>query len=119
MKTLLQGLLKILVKTYYLYQADPISGSAHFRTSVDQGLAIIRGLRGHTSGYAVPTFVVDAPGGGGKIPLLPDYIAGRDGDDLLLRNYAGEIYRYTDPAGQLGRDTTERTFHAPTVQEHL
>ena len=119
MKTLLQGLLKIRVKPYYLYQADPISGSAHFRTSVDQGLAIIRGLRGHTSGYAVPTFVVDAPGGGGKIPLLPDYIAGRDGDDLLLRNYAGEIYRYTDPAGQLGRDKTERTFHAPTVQEHL
>jgi lysine 2,3-aminomutase len=103
MKTLMQGLLKIRVKPYYLYQADPISGSAHFRTSVDKGLEIIRGLRGHTTGYAVPTYVIDAPGGGGKIPLLPDYVAGRDGDDLLLRNYAGETYRYTDPDGQLGR----------------
>jgi lysine 2,3-aminomutase len=102
MKQLLHGLLKIRVKPYYLYQCDPISGSAHFRTTVDKGLEIIRGLRGHTSGYAVPTFVVDAPAGGGKIPLLPDYIAGRDGDDLLLSNYTGRIYRYTDPEGRLG-----------------
>jgi lysine 2,3-aminomutase len=104
MKQLMQGLLKIRIKPYYLYQCDPISGSAHFRTTVDKGLEIIRGLRGHTSGYAVPTFVVDAPGGGGKIPLLPDYVLGRDGDDLLLTNYAGRVYRYADPQGQLGRD---------------
>ena len=102
MKQLLHGLLKIRVKPYYLYQCDPISGSAHFRTTVDKGLEIMRGLRGHTSGYAVPTFVVDAPAGGGKIPLLPDYVAGRDGDDLLLSNYTGRIYRYTDPDGRLG-----------------
>ena len=60
-------------------------------------MELIRGLRGFTTGYAVPTYVVDAPGGGGKIPLLPDYVAGRDGDDLLLRNYTGRVYRYTDP----------------------
>ena len=61
------------------------------------GLDIIQGLRGHTTGYAVPHFVIDAPGGGGKIPLLPEYVAGRDGDDLLLRNFEGNIYRYHDP----------------------
>jgi lysine 2,3-aminomutase len=108
MKQLLHGLRKIRVKPYYLYQCDPISGSAHFRTTVDKGLEIIRGLRGHTSGYAVPTFVVDAPAGGGKIPLLPDYVAGRDGDDLLLSNYTGTIYRYADPEGQLGAGKTQQ-----------
>ncbi len=101
-KTLMQGLLKIRVKPYYLYQCDPIAGSSHFRTPVAKGLEIIQGLRGHTTGYAVPTFVVDAPGGGGKIPLLPDYVAGRIGDDLLLRNYAGDLYRYPDPEGTVG-----------------
>lgn len=103
MKTLMHGLLTIRVKPYYLYQCDPISGSAHFRTTVDKGLELIRGLRGHTSGYAVPTYVIDAPHGGGKIPLLPDYLRGRDGDDLLLQNYTGGIYRYKDPSGQLAR----------------
>lgn len=97
MKKLFQGLLRIRVKPYYLYQCDPILGSAHFRTPVSKGLEIISGLRGHTTGYAVPTYVIDAPGGGGKIPLLPEYLVGRDGDDLLLRNYQGLIYRYPDP----------------------
>jgi lysine 2,3-aminomutase len=97
MRRLMQGLLKIRVRPYYLYQCDPISGSAHFRTPVSKGLEIIRGLRGHTTGYAVPTYVIDAPGGGGKIPLLPDYLRGRDGDDLLLANYTGQTYRYPDP----------------------
>jgi len=96
MKRLVQGLLRIRVRPYYLYQCDPITGSAHFRTPVSKGLEIIRGLRGHTTGYAVPTYVVDAPGGGGKIPLQPDYLAGRVGDALLLRNFAGEIYSYPD-----------------------
>jgi lysine 2,3-aminomutase len=99
----MHGLVKRRVRPYYLYQCDPISGSAHFRTTVDKGVEIIRGLRGHTTGYAVPHFVVDAPGGGGKIPLLPDYVLGRDGDDLLLTNYAGGTYRYPDPEGTLGR----------------
>jgi len=97
MRRLMQGLLKIRVRPYYLYQCDPISGSAHFRTPVSKGLEIIRGLRGHTTGYAVPTYVIDAPGGGGKIPLVPDYLRGRDGDDLLLANYTGQTYRYPDP----------------------
>jgi len=100
MKRLMQGLLKIRVRPYYLYQCDPIPGSAHFRTSVLKGLEIIRGLRGHTTGYAVPNYVIDAPGGGGKIPLLPEYFMGRDGDDLLLKNYQGLIYRYPDPVDQ-------------------
>jgi len=96
MKRLVLGLLKVRVKPYYLYQCDPIPGSSHFRTPVKAGLDIIEGLRGHTTGYAVPTYVIDAPGGGGKIPLLPDYAIGRDGDDLMLRNYEGNIYRYPD-----------------------
>ena len=98
MKDLCHRLLLMRVRPYYIYQCDPISGSAHFRTSVSKGLEIIEGLRGHTTGYAVPTYVIDAPGGGGKIPLQPNYVVGRDGDDLLLRNYEGQVYRYPDPA---------------------
>jgi len=99
MKRLVQGLLRIRVKPYYLYQCDPILGSSHFRTPVEKGLEIIRGLRGHTTGYAVPSFVIDAPGGGGKIPLLPEYVFGRENQDLLLKNYADRIYRYPDTIG--------------------
>jgi lysine 2,3-aminomutase len=102
MRRLVHGLLKIRVRPYYIYQCDPISGSAHFRTSVEKGVEIIRGLRGHTTGYAVPSFVVDAPGGGGKIPISPDYVVGREGDDLVLRNFEGRQYRYPDPGGRLG-----------------
>jgi lysine 2,3-aminomutase len=98
MRRLVHGLLKARVRPYYLYQCDPIVGSAHLRTPVEKGLEIIQGLRGHTTGYAVPTFVVDAPGGGGKIPLYPDMVAGREGDFVLLRNYEGKIFRYPDPA---------------------
>lgn len=97
MKSLMHGLLKRRVRPYYLYQCDPITGSSHFRTPIAKGLEIIEGLRGHTTGYAVPTYVIDAPGGGGKIPLLPEYVVGRDGDDLLLRNFEGGVYRYVDP----------------------
>jgi len=96
MKQLFCGLLKMRVRPYYLYQCDPISGSSHFRTPVSKGLDIIQGLRGHTTGYAVPAYVIDAPGGGGKVPLLPEYVVGRDGDDLLIKNYEGLIYRYPD-----------------------
>jgi len=97
MKRLVRGLVKIRVRPYYIYQCDPISGSAHLRTPIEKGLEIISGLRGHTTGYAVPTFVIDAPGGGGKIPLFPDAVVGREGDDVLLRNHEGKIYRYPDP----------------------
>ena len=103
MVPLMQGLLKRRVKPYYLYQCDPIRGSAHFRTTVEKGLEIIASLRGHTTGYATPMFCIDAPGGGGKIQLAPDPIVGRDGDDLLLRNFEGKVYRYPDPGGALGR----------------
>ena len=64
----------------------------------------MQGLRGHTTGYAVPTYVIDAPGGGGKIPLIPDYVMGREGDDLILRNFEGKTYRYADPDGMVGAD---------------
>ncbi len=103
MKSLMQGLLKRRVKPYYLYQCDPIRGSGHFRTSVDKGLEIIAGLRGHTTGYACPQFVIDAPGGGGKILMAPNAVVGRDGADLLLKNFEGGVYRYPDPDGTLGR----------------
>ncbi|MFZ0131367.1 MAG: KamA family radical SAM protein [Desulfobacterales bacterium] len=96
MTALCHGLLRMRVRPYYLYQCDPITGSGHFRTSIARGLEIIRGMRGFTSGYAVPTYVVDAPGGGGKVPLMPDYMAGREGADLLLRNYENRLYRYPD-----------------------
>ena len=108
MKRLMHGVLMARVKPYYLYQCDPITGSSHFRTPVSKGIEIIEGLRGHTTGYAVPQYVIDAPGGGGKIPLLPEYVVGRDGDDLLLRNFEGGVYRYTDPAGTVGRDKRVR-----------
>jgi lysine 2,3-aminomutase len=106
-KPLMHGLLKRRVKPYYLYQCDPIRGSGHFRTPVSKGLEIIQALRGHTTGYATPIFAVDAPGGGGKIQLAPDPVVGRDGDDLLLRNFEGKVYRYPDPDGELGRNKGE------------
>jgi lysine 2,3-aminomutase len=96
MRELMMGLLSFRVRPYYLYQCDPIRGSRHFRTPVQTGLDIIQGLRGFISGYAIPHYVIDAPGGGGKIPLLPDYAGGHDGNNLLLRNYAGNLYQYPD-----------------------
>ena len=95
-KKLMHELLKIRVRPYYLYQCDPVPGSAHFRTPVEKGLEIIRSLRGFTSGYAVPHFVIDAPGGGGKIPILPNYVEGRKNGDLLLTNYQGKHFSYPD-----------------------
>jgi lysine 2,3-aminomutase len=96
MKRLCTGLLKIRVKPYYLHQCDAIAGSAHFRTPVSHGLDIIRSLHGYTTGYAVPTYMIDAPGGGGKVPVTPNYIVGRQGDDLVIKSYAGKLYRYHD-----------------------
>ncbi len=96
-KKLMHELLMARVRPYYLYQCDPIPGSAHFRTPVKKGLEIIKSLRGFTSGYAVPHFVIDAPGGGGKIPLLPDYYAGKKDGMIKLRNYEGKSFYYPDP----------------------
>ena len=97
MKTLMHQLLTCRIRPYYIYQCDPIHGSAHLRTTIAKGLEIIDGLRGHTTGYAVPAYVIDAPGGGGKIQVLPESIVGRDGDDVLLRNFEGQTFRYHDP----------------------
>jgi lysine 2,3-aminomutase len=96
MKRLMHGLLRFRVRPYYLYQCDPVPGSLHFRTSISKGLEIIRGLRGHTSGYAVPQYVIDAPGGGGKIPLLPEYYQRHQDGYAILTNYEGKTFRYPD-----------------------
>jgi len=96
MMELMHKLLKIRVRPYYLYQCDLIPGSKHFRTTVKKGLEIIKGLRGFTSGYAVPTFVVDAPGGGGKIPLLPNYVVEHNSEKIVLRNYKGVLCEYPE-----------------------
>ncbi len=101
MKLLMHKLLMMRVRPYYLYQCDPISGSAHFRTPVSKGLEITAGLRGHTTGYAVPTFVIDAPSGGGKIPLQPESIIGREDGFVILKNFEGKLYRYPDPMGEV------------------
>ncbi len=97
MKALNLGLLKVRCKPYYLHQCDPIQGSAHFRTSVEDGQALIRSLHGHTTGYAVPTYMVDTAGGGGKVPVGPEYIQGREGDYLKLKNFEGKDTKYWDP----------------------
>ena len=96
-KELNQKLLKIRVKPYYLYQCDLSMGISHFRTSLGKGIQIMEALRGHTSGLAVPTFVVDLPGGGGKVPLSPNYILVRSDDRSVLRNYEGAISVYMEP----------------------
>jgi lysine 2,3-aminomutase len=95
-RELMHKLLKIRVRPYYLYQCDLIPGSSHFRTTVKKGLEIIKGLRGFTSGYAVPTFVVDAPGGGGKIPLLPNYVVEHNDEHIVMRNYKGMLCEYPE-----------------------
>ena len=98
MKRLMHQLLLARVKPYYLYQADLTKGTNHFRTTVETGLKIIKALQGHTSGMAVPHFVIDAPGGGGKIPLLPaDYLMHLDEDGAVLRNYENKTYHYPQP----------------------
>lgn len=96
MTKLCHKLLQARVKPYYLYQCDLVPGSEHFRTSVQTGIDIIDGMRGFTTGYAVPNYVIDAPNGGGKIRILPEAIVGKSGDNLLLKNYQGEIYTYPD-----------------------
>lgn len=97
MKRLVQDLVKIRVRPYYIYQCDLSMGLEHFRTPVSKGIEIIEGLRGHTSGYAVPTFVVDAPGGGGKTPVMPNYVISQSPDKIILRNFEGVITTYTQP----------------------
>jgi lysine 2,3-aminomutase len=95
-RELVHQLVQLRVRPYYLYQCDLVAGAGHFRTSVSKGIEIIEGLRGHTSGYAVPTYVIDAPGGGGKIPVMPQYLISQAPGKVVLRNFEGYITTYTE-----------------------
>jgi len=106
MKELVQKLLLCRVRPYYLYQCDLIRGSSHLRTSVAKGVEIIEAWRGHTTGYAIPQFVIDAPGGGGKVPVNPGYVLYHDREKVVIRNYEGRIFEYPEPAA------------VPTVDHH-
>ena len=97
LKDLFHALLKIRVRPYYLYQCDPVLGTSHLRTTVARGMELMAGLRGHTTGYAVPTYVIDAPGGGGKVPIQADTVLSYEDGQVTLRNWAGRTYTYVDP----------------------
>ena len=111
MKRLVQGLLTIRVKPYYYYQCDLAEGTAHFRTSVAKGIEIAESLRGHTTGLAVPIYIIDAIGGGGKTPVMPDYVISQGSHQVLLRNYEGVISKYTEPD-----DYVEPECHCPDCE---
>jgi lysine 2,3-aminomutase len=96
-RKLVQDLVRIRVRPYYLYQCDLVHGAGHFRTPVAKGIEIMEGLRGHTSGYAVPQYIVDAPGGGGKIPVMPNYLLSMSDHKIVLRNYEGYVTTYEEP----------------------
>ncbi len=109
-RQLVHDLVRIRVRPYYLYQCDLVAGAGHFRTPVAKGIEIIEGLRGHTSGYAVPTFVVDAPGGGGKIPVMPNYLISQGEHSVALRNYEGYLARYEEPKQYAGHNAETCSF---------
>ncbi|MBU2530943.1 MAG: lysine 2,3-aminomutase [Elusimicrobia bacterium] len=110
MKKLVHDLLMVRVKPYYIYQCDLSKGISHFRTPVSKGIEIIENLRGHTTGMAVPTFVVDAPGGGGKTPVMPNYIISMSDKRVVLRNYEGVISAYTEPSHYVSSDCDNCEF---------
>ena len=112
MKAHVQKLLICRVKPYYIYQCDLIAGSAHLRTSVRKGLQLMDQLRGHTTGYAVPQYVIDAPGGGGKVPVNPEYILSRNADRVVIRNYEGKVFEYPE-----ARDGTPRHDPPKRIEE--
>ncbi len=122
MRQLVHGLLKMRVRPYYLYQCDPVRGAEHFRTPISKGIEIIQGLRGYTSGFGVPTYVIDAPGGGGKIPIGPEYLISYDKEagKVVLRNSKGDIYHYDEPVA-LHPDHVQKQLElalgAPTAAE--
>lgn len=107
MKDLVHGLVKMRVRPYYIYQCDLSQGLEHFRTPVSKGIEIIEGLRGHTSGFCVPTFVVDAPGGGGKTPVMPQYVISQAPGKVVLRNFEGVITTYTEPTNYENKCTCD------------
>lgn len=107
MRDLVQKLVEIRVRPYYVYQCDLVEGAGHFRTPVGKGLEIMEGLRGHTSGFAVPTYVIDAPGGGGKIPVMPNYLISYSDHKVVLRNYEGYITTYEEPLDYTQHDRSK------------
>jgi len=115
MKALLQKLLMCRVKPYYVYQCDLIAGSAHLRTSVRKGLEIMQGLRGHTTGYGVPQYVIDAPGGGGKVPVNPQYVLSRNSDRVVIRNFEGKVFEYQEASDGTPRFKPSENFMAPEL----
>ena len=104
MKTLVQQLVKIRVRPYYIYQCDLVHGAGHFRTPVGKGIEIIEALRGHTSGFCVPTYVIDAPGGGGKVPIMPQYLISQSDSRVVVRNFEGFISTYAQPTDYQSHD---------------
>ncbi len=109
-KTLMHGLVKLRVRPYYLYQCDLVHGAGHFRTSVAKGVEIIESLRGHTSGFAIPTYCIDAPGGGGKVPIMPQYLISQSDDKVVVRNFEGMITAYSQPADYHGHDASKCSY---------
>jgi lysine 2,3-aminomutase len=107
MRALVHRLVEFRVRPYYIYQCDLVQGSGHFRTPVGKGIEIMEGLRGHTSGYAVPTYVIDAPGGGGKIPVMPNYLLSYSDHKVVLRNYEGYITTYEEPVEYTPHDKSK------------
>ncbi|MGQ9839111.1 MAG: lysine 2,3-aminomutase [Anaerolineae bacterium] len=122
MKELVHKLVRHRVRPYYLYQCDLVAGAGHFRTTISKGIEIIEGLRGHTSGYAIPTYVVDAPGGGGKIPVMPQYLISQAPGKVVLRNFEGFITTYDEPNDYSGhivarpeQSAANRSVEAPSI----
>jgi lysine 2,3-aminomutase len=109
-KRLVQGLVRIRVRPYYMYQCDLSEGIGHFRTPVAKGIEIIEHLRGHTSGFAIPHFVIDAPGGGGKVPVMPQYLISQSDSRVVVRNYEGQIFSYPEPAKYASHDAAHCSF---------
>ena len=114
-RDLVHKLVENRIRPYYLYQCDLVEGSGHFRTPVGKGLEIMEGLRGHTSGYAVPTYVIDAPGGGGKIPVMPNYLISYSDHKVVLRNYEGYITTYEEPLDLQAHDKATLRVRASTT----
>ena len=112
-RQLVQDLVRIRVRPYYLYQCDLVEGAGHFRTPVAKGIEIIEGLRGHTSGYAVPVFIIDAPGGGGKIPVGPNYQLSMSDHKIILRNFEGFITTYEEPLDYKPEDAAQPALKRP------
>ncbi len=116
---LCHGLLKIKVRPYYLFQCDEVQGTEHLRTPVETGIKIIKGMRGHTSGLAIPNFVIDLPGGGGKVPIQPNYVLSQTREELILRNYEGHLFNYRNPGSSSLSGNGHRNGRRANSHSHL